>query len=34
MPPVSPKILIIFNFLPIRYMAIQGNKVVRKGLIS
>jgi hypothetical protein len=33
MPPVNPNILTVLNFLPIRYMAIHGKRVVKKGLI-
>ncbi len=32
-PPVSPKILTFFNFLPIKKMNIQGRKVLKSGLI-
>jgi len=33
MPPVSPRILTFLNFLPIKKIIRQGNKVLKKGLI-
>jgi len=32
-PPVNPNSLIIFSFRPMRYIKIQGNKVVKNGFI-
>ena len=33
MPPVRPRILTFLNFLPIKKIRRQGNKVLKKGLI-